>query len=414
MPERTPRILFCSHLQVTKTIGTTKVFSEIAEGMERRGWDVTLQGPEQLRSGMPNPGKLFDWYGKALRDYLAKHASEFDVVEYDHSYLPYPRDEFAAETLMVARSVLLVHHLLKIRIPCGPTLHQRLGSIVRKPVERSRHRRWLAAAHRTVQQADLVNVANEHDRRELIEWGIDSSKIVVIPYGIGWDRRPMFEAVSEASPEQPRVAFVGTFDYRKGAREMHRIFTRIVEAVPKARFKLLGTAGMFQTVEQVLSHFPESLHLRIQVVPRFAPEDLPFLLSDCSVGIFPSRLEGFGIGVLEMLAAAVPVIAYNAPGPPEMLPPEHLVTSGDAWALGDKVIQLLSEPSRLAQARRAARIRSRAFDWADIALTTSNCYSQALQARRAALQGATVNIPPAIAFTKRQNACSLTNAATEK
>jgi len=375
-------MLFCSHLSVTKTLGATKVLAELAEGMGRHGWDCTLLGPEHLRPGAPNNGNPFEWFGKALRQYLTKHASEFDVVEYDHVDLPYRREEFAAKTLMVARSVLLIHHLLKIHIPHGPTLQQRIGWLIRGPVLRTQQRRWVAAAQRTVEEADLVNVANEHDRRELIEVGIDSSRIVVIPYGIGSDRRAQFEAVSEAAPVQPRVGFVGTFDYRKGAREMHRIFSRIVAAVPNVEFRLLGTAGMFQTAERVLAHFPNVLRPRIHVVPRFMPEDLPLLLSDCSVGVFPSWLEGFGIGVLEMMAAAMPVIAYEAPGPPEMLPPEHLVPPGDATSMAEKVVQLLTEPSRLELARRAARRRSLEFDWNDIAFKTSECYKRALCGRR--------------------------------
>lgn len=382
MPQQTRRILFCSHLPVTKTFGAPKVLAEAAEAMGRHGWDCTLLGPEDFRRAEPSSGKSFGWFGQALRSYLIKYASDFDVIEYDHVDLPYPRGEFAAETLMVARSVLLLHHLLKIRIPHGPTLHQRLGSLIRTPLERRKHRTWVVAAQRTVQEADLVNVANEHDRRELVEWGIGRSKIVVIPYGIGSDRRAEFEAVSEAPPGQPRVGFVGTFDYRKGAREMHRIFSRIFDAVPEVEFKLLGTAGMFEKVEEVLAHFPKVLRPRIHVVPRFIPEELPLLLSDCSVGVFPSRLEGFGIGVLEMLAAAVPVIAYDAPGPPEMLPPEHLVPTGDASSMAEKVAQLLTQPSCLELARRAARRRSRAFDWEEIARTTSERYTSALDTLR--------------------------------
>jgi glycosyltransferase involved in cell wall biosynthesis len=382
------RILFCSHVTVTKTLGSPKVLAEVAEGMTRQGWDCTILGPEDIFRAEPSHGSSPAHFGESLRRYLSKHASGFDVVDYDHTRLPFPRDEFAPQTLMVARSVLLLRHLLKTRIPHGPTLRQRVGSVLfRRRTEDRNHRVWVTAAQRTLQEADLVNVSNRHDRRELIDSGIDPSKIVVLPYGIGRDRRAKFDAVSEVPPAEPRVGFVGTFDYRKGAREMPRIFSPIAEAVPKVEFKLLGTAGMFETVDQVLGHFPSHLRSRIHVTPRFKPEELPGLLADCSVGIFPSWLEGFGIGLLEMLAAAVPVIAYDAPGPPEMLPPEHLVPIADAPAMAEKVIQLLTQPSRLELARQAARQRSREFDWDEIALRTSECYIRALNKRRSRAAG---------------------------
>ena len=38
-----------------------------------------------------------------------------------------------------------------------------------------------------------------------------------------------------------------------------------------------------------------------------------------SAGAFPSHCEGFPFGVLEMLAAGLPVVAYRAPGAPMMI-----------------------------------------------------------------------------------------------
>ena len=67
--------------------------------------------------------------------------------------------------------------------------------------------------------------------------------------------------------------------------------------------------------------------------------------------MFPSRVESFGYGVLEMLAAAVPVIAYDAPGPHVMLPPEYRVPVGAAGDMADRVCDLLTDPDRLRAAR---------------------------------------------------------------
>jgi len=65
------------------------------------------------------------------------------------------------------------------------------------------------------------------------------------------------------------------------------------------------------------------------------------------------RVEGFLFGVLEMLVAVVPVIAYDAPGPHVMLPPEYSVPVGVVGDLADRVCDLLTDPDRLRVARRA-------------------------------------------------------------
>ena len=54
---------------------------------------------------------------------------------------------------------------------------------------------------------------------------------------------------------------------------------------------------------------------------------------DCTVGAFPSYVEGFGLAVLEQLAAGLPTVAYNLPGPRDILKstlPDLLVPCGDA------------------------------------------------------------------------------------
>ena len=120
--------------------------------------------------------------------------------------------------------------------------------------------------------------------------------------------------------------------------------------------------------------------------PSFAPDELPRLLADCSVGVFPSYYEGFGFGVLEMLAAALPVLAYRVPGPPMMLPPAWLVQPRQIGGveLGGRILNLLGSPLRLAEARARARERSRRFDWLDIAQRTVRAYEEATARRGAA------------------------------
>jgi glycosyltransferase involved in cell wall biosynthesis len=232
-----------------------------------------------------------------------------------------------------------------------------------------------------LQEADLVNVSNDDDKTELVRRGIPAGKIIVLPYGLSRSRRPLFDAISSNPPHQPRVAFVGTFDARKGAREFPRILQQIAERVPGVQFRLIGTGGQYGP-EYIRASFPASLRHSIEVIAQFDPKQLPSILADCSVGIFPSHMEGFGFGVLEMLAAAIPVVAYDAPGPPMMLPPEYLVPRGNAEAMSAKVIELLVDESKLRLARRWARERSQAFNWSKIAQDTFSAYHQFLSSRR--------------------------------
>lgn len=377
-----PRILFCTPNRLTKTLGAPKVIMELAECLQDLGWSCEMRGRFDLGPD-PQPAVLSEAdYARSLSQFLQRHAAEYDVVDYDHNYLPYPRTQFAPQTLFVARSVLMAHHFDVIPIPGGRSWKSRARRSICGGRDRSASRKRTQRAHQTIQEADLVNVCNEDDRAELMRCGIAGDKIVVIPFGISQNRRPLFDAVSAAAPRDPVVVFVGTFDYRKGAREFPEIVQRITEAVPQVKFRLAGTSGMFQSEAQVLAHFPAALRQKIEVIPKFGPEELPALLASCSVGIFPSYIEGFCFGVLEMLAASVPVVAYDSPGPPMMLPSDYLVPRGDAHAMSAKVISLLTDTNKLRAARVWAGQRSQAFRWDLAALKTSDIYRNKLRLKQ--------------------------------
>lgn len=376
------KILFCSPNPLVKELGAPKIWIELAEEMEQLGWKcktISLQQlatiPKHLQKHQPSWQLIFS---EALRQYLREHAAEYDVIDYDHSYLPYPRSEFNPRTLFVARSALLVHHLEKITIPQPKTWKSKIRGLIKGKRDAIDKHKITQLAHKTVIESDLVNVANYDDKDELVRWGIPAEKIIVIPYGISRSRRPLFNDISLEVPAQPKVVFVGTFDYRKGATDFPSIIKNICDRIPNVTFRLLGTAGLFQRKEKVLSFFPNQLKERIEVIPKFTAEELPELLNSCSVGIFPSYLESFGFGVLEMLAASIPVIAYNAPGPPMMLPSEYLVSPGDTENMSAKVIDLLKDKSKLVQARVWAKERSQEFSWHKIAEKTSQIYLEHL------------------------------------
>ena len=378
------RILFCGPVTNVRELGASKVIVELAEEIERLGWEVkTLSTADFLpKEALESPDVRYHDLAKdfhcQLRDYLKVHADEYDVIDYDHEYLPFDRAEFTRKTLFVARSVLLVHHLETIPIPGRAGLKPALGRLLKGRSRSQMQRQRIRRAQQTVEQADLVNVSNEDDRTELVRRGIAPDKVLVIPYGINRVRRPAFDSISSALPNEPVIAFVGTFDYRKGARTFPDIVAGVIKEIPNARFKLLGVKGMFKTEEEILAHFPVHLRKHIDVVLRYKSEDLPQFLGECSVGMFPSYIEGMPFGILEMMAASLPVVAYRCPGPPMMLTDDYMVERGNAAAMARKLVELLNDRKRLADARVWAKERSQAFSWQAAAETTIEVYSKYL------------------------------------
>ena len=295
-------------------------------------------------------------------------------MEYEHHQLPFARSEFPSGPLFVARSVLLAHMVAATKIPTRPAIRAKVGQLFRRPWERGVYRKLVRQANLTLAGANLINVCNTIERDTLVRHGHPADKICMFPFGLFPERQAAFRADPSAFPDPPVVGFVGTFDPRKGMCEFPALVDRVVRRIPGVTFRLLGTAGMVPDANGVLAYFPRRLWPKLDVHPRYDPNDLPGLLAGVSVGVFPSRIEGFPFGVLEMLAAAVPVICYDAPGPHLMVPPEFRVPVGAIGEMAKRVAALLENPSQLRSARESAHERSRAFAWEDIARRTADRY----------------------------------------
>jgi glycosyltransferase involved in cell wall biosynthesis len=86
--------------------------------------------------------------------------------------------------------------------------------------------------------------------------------------------------------------------------------------------------------------------------------DIGFALSDCDVAVCASREEGFGLGVVEAMAAGVPVVATRCGGPEDILEDGVsgiLVPVGDVDRLAEGIRRLLEDPEMAARLAAAAR-----------------------------------------------------------
>jgi glycosyltransferase involved in cell wall biosynthesis len=98
--------------------------------------------------------------------------------------------------------------------------------------------------------------------------------------------------------------------------------------------------------------------------------------------VVPSLSEGTPLVTLEAMTAGVPVVASAVGGIPEQI--RHhceglLVPPGDSAALGEAVLQLLQNPTRMQQLGEAGRWRVlSAFNFAAMVQATEEVYRVAL------------------------------------
>jgi glycosyltransferase involved in cell wall biosynthesis len=90
--------------------------------------------------------------------------------------------------------------------------------------------------------------------------------------------------------------------------------------------------------------------------------DIPSLLPLMDLFVLPSLYEGFGIAILEAMAAGRPVVATAVGGIPEVVVHGEtglLVPPGDPVALADALHELLAHPERARALGARGRERAR-------------------------------------------------------
>ncbi len=384
------KILMLLHMPWNRNLGGARVQLELADeframGNEVEKFDYCDAFPEAKSSQLAE--LIRPSFSLKAKAFVQKNAHRFDVIDAHQGNLPFFKQELGFQGVLVARSVGLYAFyeefakLEKIKWP-----PKKYRTRLRNWLRSWQHRRDLNHYLSSLQTCDLINLPN-HDELAYVHdvMGL-GNKCAVFPFGLSQQRQDAFERAvqpAEIRLANKQVAFIGTWEPRKGARDWAEIIMRVRNQVPGVRFLFLGTGF---SKEAVLKDLNLPACDWIEIVPRYDSEELPRLLSGATVGAFPSYIEGFGFAVLEQLACGLPTVAYDVPGPREMLrylENSFRVPAGDIEQFAARLVQLLlldeaSYSQRVQNSIQVAKI----FSWRKIARDTLGTYVQFLESTK--------------------------------
>lgn len=381
------RILAIVNLPWDARLGAARVYIELAEHWKAAGHHVEkfclTDAFSAAAKSSPMSMLRQVLFARRAAHYTRRNASRFDVIDALIGAVPFSKKRLRFDGLLVARSVGL------------PRAYERFNRASRerwpdqargKFIGRLFYRVTAQVLHRNCERAlrhcDLINLLNEDEIQFLQSPPEISRPFIVQPNGLN-DRERFTLAGTMQPPEirlqRKEICFLGMWGLRKGSRDWPEIIRRVRNQIPDAQFKFLGT----MTDEQiVLRDLQLSRGDGVSCVPTYEREQLPSLLGSSAVGLFPSYVEGFGLAVLEQLGAGIPVIAYDVPGPRQILKTlgaTLLVPEANATAVADRAVEIL-RMSSIEYGELSAQCRSIAdqFRWEKIAADTARQYRAAL------------------------------------
>jgi glycosyltransferase involved in cell wall biosynthesis len=377
-------LIVISHPWDTR-LGAPRVYMELADQWRAAGhfvekYSLSDAYPKGAGSGAKFLLRQFRFAHKAAA-FIRRNRNRFDVIDALVGDLPFSKTTLGFRGLLVARSVGLPQFYEEFEQSVSRRWPGRSRGRLRGRIfyEWARRRR-LEASHAALAHADLINVPNAAEAAHLRR--TRSATVVVHPYGLTDQRRAELGALGagmESRFAAKTVCFIGMWGARKGAYDWPKLLSLIRSQVPETRFLFLGTMVAAERIREQLGPGIEG----VDFTSEYEPDELPRLLAGCTVGAFPSYIEGFGLAVLEQLAAAIPTVAFDVPGPRDILGPELpelLIPAGDLTAFAESVRKILKAelPTYCRLAERSVAAVSR-HSWAAIAGETIRSYHQALR-----------------------------------
>ena len=190
--------------------------------------------------------------------------------------------------------------------------------------------------------------------RKSVEQRIGGKKnqFAVIPFGVDTDRFCDAGKISGGTIAlQPGLPVIGTIcrlvEPKKGLKYLLEAMAQLEREAgkPVCQMLLVGEGPAKANLRAVC----ERLGIAPRVVFTGVRRDIPGVLSLMDMFVLPSLYEGFGIAILEAMAAGKPVVATTVGGIPEFVAPGQsglLVPPGDAKALARAIKQLLDDPEK--------------------------------------------------------------------
>lgn len=301
----------------------------------------------------------FRWYGFSEQLTLPKLLKSLnpDLVHFPHFNVPI----FYRGKYVVTIHDLIHQHFQMKRATTHDPLTYKIKKFGYKKVFSS------AVCH-----AEKIITPSEFIKKQLLqEWCVNSHQIVVTPEGVEANFLELLKYPEVQEIKKPYLFYVGNAHPHKNIPALIKAFEIVKNMYPDLSLVLSGPSHHFW--EQI----KKESHPRGVIFTGFVSEkELATLYKNALAFIMPSLEEGFGIPLLEAMAAGCPVVTSNVASLPEV--------GGDACLYFDpkresdmveKMIQVVGDEKLRKDLIKKGQERYKQFSWERLAKQTLEVYN---------------------------------------
>lgn len=206
---------------------------------------------------------------------------------------------------------------------------------------------------------------SEYLRQSMIhDFNANAFKVRNIGVGVNFDI-PEEHKLDSIQKNPSDIIFVGREFERKGGNAILAALKIVQQKHPNTKLHIIGPKT------NPAPEMPGIVHHGFLHKNKKEDAELFFqILSRCSIGVFPTLFDAFGIPVLEMMSYKIPCIATNILAMPEMIIPNktgYLVNVNDGEKIAEHINFYIENPNvRANHGKQARALMSARYTWTSV------------------------------------------------
>jgi len=229
-------------------------------------------------------------------------------------------------------------------------------------------------ATKGAQKSNYIFAISEHVKEELLRlYNVNEEKIIIMPNGFDKkffypqkvDREKILKELGVTIPHDATlVTFSGRVLLRKGIDVILEA-NRLIDPKHKIHFLIFGEGRIEDELDA--NRFDRYCFDRVHFLGHHAPAMLTKGHNIAKLSVAPSRLEGFGLAVLEAMACGLPVIVARNSGP-ESIAIGEIIDQENPHHLATAIVKIITMPeNEYIALSDLSRKTACSFSWRNVA-----------------------------------------------